>query len=203
MRPPPPPSDPETALDITHVITEAEVKRYIALAKDRMLDAIESTIFMCGMAPVDPDDPCYDIFKCDPALDCDTHIESEYYASKIKVQDIPLCCHCAGTSQSPIAVHTHLMAQNGGLYSIVLPMCEDCIAIGRHIIVRGARQKAQEKMAQMDAKRARDVARLEKEAGANNAQALEVDAQASASARVGSSASSQPKRSRKRKVPEK
>ena len=53
----------------------------------------------------------------------------------------------------------------------------------------------------MDAKRARDVARLEKEAG-TNAQAVEVDAQASASERAGSLFSSQPKRSRKRNDPD-
>jgi len=66
MRPPPPPLDPETAPDNTHAITEAEVKRYRALAKDRLLDAIESAIFLCGMAPLDPDEPCHNIFKSRP-----------------------------------------------------------------------------------------------------------------------------------------
>ena len=173
--------------------------RYIAMAKDRLLqDAIESTIFMCGMTPLDPDDPCYDIFKCDPSiLVCDTHVEPEYYASKIMPQDIPMCCHCAGTSKSPIAMHTHLMAKNGGPYSFVLPICEECIANGCHILVRGARHIAEAKHAKIDAKIARDVVRLEKEATAT-AQANVVDAQGSASSRYG--APPQPKRSRKRNV---
>jgi hypothetical protein len=104
MRPPPPtpPSEPV-------IYTEAEVKRYITMAKDRLQDAIENTLFICGMAPLDPDNPCYDIFKRDPSMDCDTHVESEYYASKIMPQDIPMCCQCAGTSESPIAKHSHLM----------------------------------------------------------------------------------------------
>ena len=54
------------------------------------------------MAFLDPDDPCYNIFKCDLSMDCDTHVESEYYASKIMPLDIPMCCHCAGTSKSLI-----------------------------------------------------------------------------------------------------
>jgi len=91
MRPPlrTPLSDPETAPGTTPVIyTEAEVMRYIAMAKDRLQDVIVSTIFMGGMAPLDPDDPCYDIFKCDLYMDCDTNVESEYSASKIMPQDI-------------------------------------------------------------------------------------------------------------------
>jgi len=52
----------------------------------------------------------------------------------------------------------------------------------------------------MDAKRARDAPRLEKETDAN-AQVAEVDAQASASGRVGASAL-QPKKSCRLKVPD-
>ena len=54
------------------------------MAEDMLLDAMESTIFMCGMAPLDSDDPCHDNFHCDPSLDCNTHIESEFYTSKIE-----------------------------------------------------------------------------------------------------------------------
>ena len=43
------------------------------MARDRLHDAMESAIFVCGMAPLDPDDPFYDVFLCDPALDCNTH----------------------------------------------------------------------------------------------------------------------------------
>ena len=171
---------------------------YRALAKVRLQDAIEPTIFMCGKSPLDPDDPCYDIFKCDPSMDCDTRVESEYYASKIMPQDIPMYCHCASTSESPITMHSHLMAQNGGPYYIVLHICEVCIASGYHILVRGTRQNAEAKQAKIDAKKARDVARLE-EATAT-AQANAMDAQASASAKSG--AHPQPKKSRKRKVPD-
>ena len=55
-----------------------EVQKYRVMAKDRLLNAMESTIYMCEMAPLDSDDPCHDIFHCDPSLDCNTHIESEF-----------------------------------------------------------------------------------------------------------------------------
>jgi len=64
MRQPTPtsPSDHETAPGTTPVIfTEAEVMRYKAMAKDRLQDAIVSTVFMCGVAHLHTDDPCYDI----------------------------------------------------------------------------------------------------------------------------------------------
>jgi hypothetical protein len=41
----------------------------MAFAKDKLDDAAESLIYMCGMAPLDPEDPCFDIFQCDPYLD--------------------------------------------------------------------------------------------------------------------------------------
>ncbi len=42
--------------------TSKEVKQYRAFAKDRLVHATESLIYMCGMAPLDPDDHCFDIF---------------------------------------------------------------------------------------------------------------------------------------------
>jgi hypothetical protein len=47
-------------------------------------DALESPIYICGMAPLDLDDPCYEIFLCDTTLDCDKHVESEFYVSKVQ-----------------------------------------------------------------------------------------------------------------------
>jgi hypothetical protein len=76
-------------------------------------DAMESTIssYMCGMAAFDLDDPCYEIFHCDPSLECDTHLESEYYVSRIQPSRLVMCCHCAGTMlDSPVEMNTHLMA---------------------------------------------------------------------------------------------
>jgi len=43
------------------------------IARDRLKDAMESAIFLCGMAPLDPDDSFCDVFLCDPVLDCNTH----------------------------------------------------------------------------------------------------------------------------------
>ena len=58
--------------------TQVELKQYMDIAKDMLVDATESAIYMCGMAPLDLDDPFFDIFQCDPTFDCDSHIESEF-----------------------------------------------------------------------------------------------------------------------------
>jgi hypothetical protein len=70
---------------------------YVAFAKDKPVDATESLIYMCGMAPLDPDDPYFDIFRCDPSLDCDTHIESEFYTSKIQSTRVKMFCNSAAS----------------------------------------------------------------------------------------------------------
>jgi hypothetical protein len=61
------------------VSTGATSQEYISFVKDRLHDAMESSIFVCGMASLDPDDPCHGIFLCDTSLDCDTHMEAEFY----------------------------------------------------------------------------------------------------------------------------
>jgi hypothetical protein len=90
-----------------------EVQKKKAMAKDKLLDAMKSIIFMCGMAPLDLDDPCYAIFHCDSSLDCDTHIESEFYTSKIQPKRIDIWCHCADANDSPVTLNTFLNDSEG------------------------------------------------------------------------------------------
>ena len=141
--------------------TPHQLHEYRAMVKDRLHDAMESTIFMCGMAALDFDYPCYDILLCDPSLECDTIVEPEFYVSRIQPGRMVLCCHCAGTlPDSPIEMNSHLKALEGP-YSIVLPICKACMDSGCHIIVRNARQNSTAKQAKLDAKHAREVARQE------------------------------------------
>ena len=65
-------------------------------AKERLVDATKSAIYMFGMAPLDLEDPLFDIFQCDPTFDCDSHIELEFYTSKIQPSRVNICCHCVG-----------------------------------------------------------------------------------------------------------
>ena len=60
-----------------------EMQNYMSMAKDRLMDAMEFSIFMRGMAPLDLDDNCNLNFQYDPSLNCDTHIETEFYISMI------------------------------------------------------------------------------------------------------------------------
>jgi hypothetical protein len=142
------------------VSTGATSQECISLVKDRLHDAMESSIFICGMAPLDPDDPCYGIFLCDTTLDCDTHVEAEFYVSGIEPSRKELCCHCAGACDSPIELNSSLKAPIGP-YSVVLPICKACLDDGYNIIVRAARQNTNAKQARMELENARVLAREE------------------------------------------
>ena len=43
-------------------VTSQQVQEYRAMVKDMLHNAMESTIYMCGMVALDLDDPCYEIF---------------------------------------------------------------------------------------------------------------------------------------------
>ena len=118
---------------------------------------MESSIFICGMAPLDPCDPCYCIFQCDMSLDCDTHVEADFYVSEIERSRTEICCHCAGVCDSPIELNSSLKAPIGP-YLVVLPICQACLDDGHNIIVRAARQNANAKQAKMQIDKARELA---------------------------------------------
>ena len=120
---------------------------------------------MWDMSPLNPEDPCYDVFQCDPSLDYDTHIEANIYTSTIQPERLELCCHCAGVFDSPVMMHPSLKAP-AGPYSVVLPVCKDCLDGGCQIIARNARQNAESKKNKLDAEAARKAARQEKAAEA-------------------------------------
>jgi len=83
------------------------------------------------------------------------HIESEFYTSKIQPSRVNIFCRFAGKYDYPVElINTSLKAPDGP-YSFVLPSCEQCLANGCHVVVRGARQNAQAKQAKLDAMVAR------------------------------------------------
>ncbi len=85
----------------------------MSMVKGRLQDAIESPIFICGMAPLDLDGPCHELFLCGTLLDCDSYVEAEFYVSRVQPSRLELCCHCAGVLDSPIVRTTHLKAPAG------------------------------------------------------------------------------------------
>jgi hypothetical protein len=86
-------------------------KEEIHKTKDVLRDDAESTIFVCSVAPADIDDPLYDIFPCNSSLDCDTHVEADFFASRIMNECIEFCCHCAGKFESPVELISNLKAR--------------------------------------------------------------------------------------------
>ena len=197
MKPPLPPANPDNTAPDSAPPT-ATKEQCQKMAQDRLHDATESPIFMCGMSPLSPEDPCYDVFQCDPSLDCDTHIEANFYTSAIQRERLELCCHCAGVFDSPVMMHPSLKAP-AGPYSVVLPVCKECLDGGCQIIARNARQNAESKKNKLDAEAARKAARLEKaaEAAAKEEEAQRqqkaTDAGPSAGSGTGPAAPAQPK----------
>ena len=165
MKPPLPPANPDNTAPDRAPPTDTK-EQYHKMAKDRLHDAMESPIFMCGMSPLSPEDLCCDKFQCDPSLDCDTHIEANFYTSAIQRERLELCCHCAGVFfHSPVMMHPSLKAPAGPYY-VVLPVCKECLDGGCQIIARNARQNADSKKNKLGAEAARKAARLEKAAEA-------------------------------------
>ena len=80
--------------------TSEEVKQYRAFAKDMLVEAANYRIYMCGMDPLDPDELYFDIFHCDPSLDCDAHIESEFCTLKFSLH-VSRCVVIASASMIP------------------------------------------------------------------------------------------------------
>ena len=93
MKPPPPLNISDILDNIIPLMTKEEIHTYRAVPKDMMHDATESAISICGMAPMDTDDPFYNIF---PTLNCNPHIEGDFYTFRIMPEPIKLCCYYAG-----------------------------------------------------------------------------------------------------------
>jgi hypothetical protein len=110
IKPPSPLVTLDSLANIIPSMTKEEIQAYRVVAKNRLHDATESPIFICGMAALDYDDPFYNMFLRDPSLDCDTHIEVDFYTSRIMPGRIELCCHCAGEFDSPIELNSDLKA---------------------------------------------------------------------------------------------
>ncbi len=118
--------------DLDNSSTGATFQEYISFVKDNKLhDPMESSIFIiCGMAPLDPDDPCYGKFhQCDISLDCEAHVEADFYVSGIKPSRKEICCHCAGVCDSPIELNSSLKVPIGP-YSVALPIYKSCLDDG-------------------------------------------------------------------------
>ena len=95
------------------VSTGVKSQVYISFGEDRFLDAMESFIFLCGMASLDHDDPCHGVFFFDTSTDCDLHVKAEFYVPGIELNRKKLCCHCAGICDSLIELNSSLKAVIG------------------------------------------------------------------------------------------
>jgi hypothetical protein len=91
--------------------TPEEVKQYLSMVKGRLQDAMESPIFICGMAPLDSDDPCHDLFLYDPSEDCDSHVEANkvlcFAGAALEIRAILSLCRRVGVAYQ----HVHCLIE--------------------------------------------------------------------------------------------
>jgi hypothetical protein len=112
--------------------------RYIA--EQALEDAVESSIYMCGMPAIGEGSSCHDIFKCDPELSCVDAMEADFYASKRSliaaksfIKDLSICSICAGTSHDPEGGKIDKVLKT--VYANVLPICDTCKSQGAKTLV--------------------------------------------------------------------
>jgi len=137
-----------------------DIHDYRRWTKDRLHDAMESSIFICGITPLDFGESIYDIFCCDPSLDCNTHIEGDFYTSRIKAERIELRCHCVGEFNSRVELNSNLKYPECP-YSVVLPVYKVCLQNGCNIIVLATRRNALAKQARVDVEAVKEAGRQE------------------------------------------
>ena len=107
----------------------------------------------------------YEIFTCDLSLDCDIHIESELYASKMyQPQCIKVCCHYAESFDFLVEFNDSLKAPKIP-YFVVLPICEQYLKNRSPRIIRVAIQNTRAKQARLDAEASKAARRQYNDVG--------------------------------------
>ncbi len=92
-----------------------------------------------------------------------THISSPSSTLPRSNLDVLTYVAIALVPTNPLNVNASHKAPEGP-HSIVLPICEECMDKGLHIIVRAARQNAEAKQARLNSQAAREALRQEKAA---------------------------------------
>ena len=110
-------------------------------AMQKLEEAQENEIFVCGMQPFDADDPMYGVIITRSGLECHQPMEFDYYGTKVVASwfNAKLCSYCAGTSGIDGTVdEAHTLE-----WKSVLPICPTCLAGGARPLVRARRRNGE------------------------------------------------------------
>ncbi|CAC5383169.1 unnamed protein product [Mytilus coruscus] len=88
-------------------------------AFDRLLTKYD---YCCGSVITPEGDALEGVVNVCLQIDCNTHVEFPYYASTLAQPDICAFCAAVGATKDQDAIKTH---------RIVLPVCRDCVIIGK------------------------------------------------------------------------
>ena len=108
------------------------------MAKQVLMDACSSPLYVCGSTALDHDHAFSSVFVTQEELTCADHIEAFFYTatpSSRQQLSVKLCCFCA-------LEDGEVDDELSKLYRTVLPVCQQCLGEGALIPVRYAQRIA-------------------------------------------------------------
>ena len=93
------------------------IKECREYAGQQMDAAKENELYICGMQPLDPDNPMHGVIIARNGLECHDHVEFEYFSQPYQNAawyNAKLCAYCAGTSGLAMDLWTRNSLWSGG-----------------------------------------------------------------------------------------
>ena len=105
--------------------TNEEIKACREYAMQQLEAASENPLYVCGMQPLEPDNPMHKLIIARDGLECHDPMEFEYYNHPYHNAEwfkASMCAYCAGTSGHEGFVDEILREQ----WKSLLPVCQAC-----------------------------------------------------------------------------
>ena len=105
--------------------TREEIKACREYAVEQLEVAMGNPIYICGMQPLEPDNPMHKLIISRDGLECHDHVEFDYYSHPYHNAEwfkATICAYCAGSSGHDGVVDEHLREE----WKSLLPVCQAC-----------------------------------------------------------------------------
>ena len=152
--------------------TNEEIKACREYAMHPLEAAMESDLYICGMQPLEPDNPMHKQIIARDGLECHDPVEFEYYNHPYHNAEwfkATMCAYCAGSSGHEGFIDEHLR----GEWKSLLPVCQACRAKGALPLTRTRKRNGSARARQHETALLRDEIRDEREAQVERAEGAE------------------------------
>ena len=136
--------------------TKEAIKECREYAGQQMDAAKENELYICGMQPLDPDNPMHGVIIARNGLECHDHVEFEYFSQPYQNAawyNAKLCAYCAGTSGLDGFVDEELAVE----WRSLLPVCQTCRDDGALPLVRTRKRNGSARARQAQTARLTEV----------------------------------------------